>query len=61
MDTSPLIEAAWEAGNKLQYRNVYDATREMDFRLITSYDNLETVYMDLLEPIIDETLSVDKR
>ena len=29
------------------------ATREMDFRLITSFDDLETVYMDLKEPIVD--------
>ena len=30
------------------------------FDLLLSYDNLETVYMDLLEPIIEETVSVAK-
>ena len=32
----------------------------MDFRLITSFDDLETVYMDLKEPIVSRTVSIDK-
>ncbi len=32
----------------------------MDFRLINSFDNLETVYLDLQEPIITETKSIIK-
>ena len=49
-----------QAGKRIAVPKCIHATREMDFRLITSYDNLETVYMDLLEPIVDETISVEK-
>jgi 5-formyltetrahydrofolate cyclo-ligase len=61
VDTRPLIEAAWAAGKRIAVPKCIHATREMDFRLITSYDNLETVYMGLFEPIADETLSVEKK
>ena len=60
VDTRPLIEAAWAAGKRIAVPKCIHATRKMDFRLITSYDSLETVYMGLFEPIIDETLSVEK-
>lgn len=60
VDTRPLIEAAWEAGKQIAVPKCLHATREMDFRLITTFDNLETVYVDLLEPIIDKTVSVGK-
>ncbi len=55
VDTRPLIEAAWAAGKRIAVPKCIHATRKMDFRLITSYDSLETVYMGLFEPIIDET------
>jgi 5-formyltetrahydrofolate cyclo-ligase len=61
VDTRPLIEAAWAAGKRIAVPKCIHATREMDFRLITSYDSLETVYMGLFEPITDETLSVEKK
>lgn len=61
VDTRPLIEAAWTAGKRIAVPKCIHATREMDFRLITSYNSLEKVYMDLLEPIIDETISVEKK
>ena len=35
-------------------------TRDMDFRIINSYDDLEKVYLDLQEPIIAESESVKK-
>jgi len=61
VDTRPLIEAAWAAGKRIAVPKCIRATRKMDFRLITSYDSLETVYMGLFEPIIDETLSIEKK
>jgi 5-formyltetrahydrofolate cyclo-ligase len=61
VDTRPLIEAAWAAGKRIAVPKCIHATREMDFRLITSYDSLETVYMGLLEPITVETVSVGKK
>ena len=32
----------------------------MDFRILTSFDELETVYIDLLEPIVEQTESIGK-
>ncbi|MBO0600346.1 5-formyltetrahydrofolate cyclo-ligase [Sporosarcina sp. E16_3] len=60
VDTRPLIEAAWAAGKRIAVPKCIHATRKMDFRLITSYDSLETVYMGLFEPITVETQSVEK-
>ena len=48
-------------GKHLAVPRCIRATRAMDFRLITSFDNLETVYMDLLEPILSETKAVTER
>ncbi|AOV09190.1 5-formyltetrahydrofolate cyclo-ligase [Sporosarcina ureilytica] len=60
VDTRPFIEAAWEAGKKIVVPKCIRETRAMDFRLITSFEQLETVYIDLLEPIVNETSSVRK-
>lgn len=60
VDTRPLIEAAWQAGKQIVVPKCIDGSREMDFRLITSYNNLETVYLDLLEPIIEDTVSIGR-
>ena len=60
VDTRLLIEMAWQAGKRVAVPRCIRATRGMDFRLIESYEQLETVYMDLLEPIVNETNAVDK-
>ena len=60
IDTRQIIESAWEMGKRIAVPKCIHATREMDFRLIQSYKQLETVYLDLLEPIVDETTSVRK-
>ncbi|SUJ04235.1 5-formyltetrahydrofolate cyclo-ligase family protein [Sporosarcina pasteurii] len=60
VDTRPFIEAAWEAGKNVAVPKCIRKTRAMDFRLITSFKQLETVYIDLLEPIVNETNSVRK-
>ncbi len=60
VNTSPLIEAAWKTGKQVAVPKCIHATREMDFRAITSFNNLETVYMNLLEPIVKETESIAK-
>jgi 5-formyltetrahydrofolate cyclo-ligase len=60
VNTRPIIEAAWELGKKIAVPKCENKTRKMDFRMITSYDNLETVYLNLQEPIIEETRSVKK-
>lgn len=60
VDTRPIIEAAWIAGKRIAVPKCIHTIRKMDFRLITSYDSLETVYMGLFEPIINETISIEK-
>ncbi len=60
VDTFALIESAWKSGKQVAVPKCIADTREMDFRLITSIDDLETVYMDLKEPIISRTVSIDK-
>ena len=60
LDTRLLIEHAWQAGKQVVVPKCIAATRDMDFRVITSFDDLETVYMDLLEPIEERTLSIQK-
>lgn len=58
VDTLLLIQAAWNDGKKVAVPKCIRKTREMDFRLLTSFDELEVVYMDLQEPIAEKTISV---
>ncbi|QTD41692.1 5-formyltetrahydrofolate cyclo-ligase [Sporosarcina sp. Te-1] len=60
VDTRPIIEAAWNDGKRIIVPRCLPATREMDFREIKSFDCLETVYMDLKEPIVQQTKAVDR-
>lgn len=60
VDTKPLIESAWKAGKQVAVPKCIRDTRAMDFRILTSFDDLETVYIDLLEPIIEKTESIAK-
>lgn len=60
VNTRIIIEAAWSAGKKVVVPKCNSIDRSMDFRTINAYDDLEVVYMDLLEPIIDKTNSVRK-
>ncbi|MBB4825722.1 5-formyltetrahydrofolate cyclo-ligase [Sporosarcina luteola] len=60
VDTRPIIEAAWNEGKHIVVPRCLPATREMDFREITSFDCLETVYMDLKEPIVQQTKAVGR-
>jgi len=60
VDTRPIIEAAWEQRKTVVVPRCIPKTREMDFRIINSFKDLETVYIDLLEPIVAETKSIEK-
>lgn len=60
VDTFQLIESAWKSGKRVAVPKCIPSTREMDFRLIRSVDDLEKVYMDLFEPIVDRTISIAK-
>ncbi|MBD7983155.1 5-formyltetrahydrofolate cyclo-ligase [Sporosarcina sp. Sa2YVA2] len=60
VDTRPIIKYAWQMGKRVAVPKCNARTREMDFRTINSFEDLETVYMDLLEPIESKTKSVRK-
>ncbi|WP_153722335.1 5-formyltetrahydrofolate cyclo-ligase [Sporosarcina cascadiensis] len=57
--THRLIQIAWQAGKRIAVPKCTASSREMDFRLIESFNQTETVYMDLREPIIEQTESVE--
>ncbi|MFB6729223.1 5-formyltetrahydrofolate cyclo-ligase [Bacillus mobilis] len=51
VNTYPIIEKAWEEGKKVVVPKCNKGTRTMTFRQISNFDQLETVYMNLREPI----------
>ncbi|EMR05936.1 hypothetical protein C772_02207 [Bhargavaea cecembensis DSE10] len=60
LDTRPLVEAAWEDGKRVAAPKCSPSDWSMQFRYIRSYEELETVYMDLLEPAEDRTSPAGK-
>lgn len=60
IDTREIIEKAWEEGKTVVVPKCLPKERHLDFRTITTYDNLETVYYGLLEPKVTETASIHK-
>ncbi|MCM3611262.1 5-formyltetrahydrofolate cyclo-ligase [Planococcus sp. MERTA32b] len=58
VDTHRLIEECWKAGKKTAVPKCEPISRGMDFRNIENFDQLETVYMKLLEPVIAKTEQV---
>lgn len=60
VNTFPLIEAAWKAGKQVAVPKCIRDTYAMDFRILTSFEDLETVYIDLLEPIVEKTDAIEK-
>lgn len=59
VNTYPIIEKAWEEGKKVVVPKCNKGTRTMSFRKISNFDQLETVYMNLREPIPALTEEVD--
>ncbi|ANB60452.1 5-formyltetrahydrofolate cyclo-ligase [Anoxybacteroides amylolyticum] len=51
INTTPLIENAWKEGKIVCVPKCYPTTKTMTFRAIRSFDQLETVYFGLSEPI----------
>lgn len=62
VNTYPIIEKAWEEGKKVVVPKCNKGTRTMSFRKISNFDQLETVYMNLREPIpvITEEVNADE-
>ena len=60
VDTYALIEQLWNMGKTVVVPKCLSKTKEMDFRKITSFTQLEIAYAELLEPIIHETTSFER-
>ncbi|MCP2034950.1 5-formyltetrahydrofolate cyclo-ligase [Planomicrobium sp. HSC-17F08] len=56
VDTHELIQACWEAGKRVAVPKCWRKDRTMDFYAITDFNQLETVYMHLKEPKVEETV-----
>nr|WP_197414446.1 5-formyltetrahydrofolate cyclo-ligase [Bacillus sp. FJAT-29937] len=55
VDTYQIIRKAWEEGKRLVVPKCLPKTRELVFRTLHRFDQLESVYYGLLEPIEAET------
>ncbi|MGN5649729.1 5-formyltetrahydrofolate cyclo-ligase [Bacillus sp. Brlt_9] len=62
VNTYPIIEKAWEEGKKVVVPKCNKGTRTISFRQISNFDQLETVYMNLREPIpaLTEEVNADE-
>nr|WP_090855464.1 5-formyltetrahydrofolate cyclo-ligase [Litchfieldia salsa] len=58
VDTLGLIEKAWSEGKTVCTPKCEHTTKEMNFRKITDYNQLEIVYFSLREPIIERTTPI---
>ncbi len=59
VDTYNIIKKGWEEGKQIVVPKCYPKERKMVFRLIDSFNQLETVYYGLQEPKEEETRAMD--
>lgn len=55
VDTREIIKKAWEQGKEVAVPKCFPEDKSMQFRKISSFDQLERVYFGLWEPIMNET------
>ncbi|MBY6035497.1 5-formyltetrahydrofolate cyclo-ligase [Fictibacillus nanhaiensis] len=55
LDTLPIIKKAWSEGKTVCVPKCYSREKNMEFRELRSFDELENVYMDLYEPSLNKT------
>ena len=62
VNTYPIIEKAWKEGKRVVVPKCNKETRTMSFRQISNFHQLETVYMNLREPIpaLTEEVNADE-
>lgn len=60
-NTKTIIDKAWLQDKKVCVPKCYPNTRDMMFYQLAHYDQLESVYVNLLEPKVNETRLVEKR
>ncbi|WP_338777134.1 5-formyltetrahydrofolate cyclo-ligase [Metabacillus sp. FJAT-52054] len=59
-NTRSIIEKGWKEGKRMAVPKCFPLKKEMEFRVITSFNQLETVYYGLQEPIPSKTDPVEK-
>ena len=59
VDTYQIIRRAWDEGKRVVVPKCFSKERRMDFRVLENFDQLETVYFSLLEPIESQTTLID--
>ncbi|EOR21697.1 MAG: 5-formyltetrahydrofolate cyclo-ligase [Niallia nealsonii] len=59
VDTYQIIRTAWQLGKKVSIPKCDPATRQMTFRQLEHFNQLESVYSSLFEPIVEETEQTD--
>ncbi|MEI2403783.1 5-formyltetrahydrofolate cyclo-ligase [Niallia taxi] len=55
VDTYQIIRAAWAQGKKVSVPKCLPKTRAMEFRILERFDQLESIYSGLYEPMEAET------
>ncbi|RYG74700.1 5-formyltetrahydrofolate cyclo-ligase [Lentibacillus lipolyticus] len=60
-DTNPIIETAWQEGKSVCVPKCFPDERKLNFFILNTYDQLETVFHGLLEPKPTETEEVSKK
>lgn len=60
VDTKSIIQSLWDLGKTVAVPRCNPKDRTMDFYAITNFEQLETVYLDLQEPIREKTVYIDK-
>ncbi len=58
VDTLQIIRMGWEQGKRMVIPKCEPKSKGLDFRELKRFSQLETVYYGLLEPIVNETVSV---
>ena len=61
VDTYPIIRKAWEEGKRVVVPKCIPKERSLDFRALENFEQLESVYYGLLEPIESQTTKVDPK
>ncbi|WP_394232955.1 5-formyltetrahydrofolate cyclo-ligase [Niallia oryzisoli] len=59
VDTYQIIRKAWELKKTIVIPKCLPKEKQMDFRILERFDQLESVYYSLLEPIEEQTKRVD--
>ncbi|MGV2938228.1 5-formyltetrahydrofolate cyclo-ligase [Mesobacillus sp. LC4] len=59
VDTFQIIRKGWEQGKRMVVPKCEPKTRQLNFRELKRFSELESVYYGLLEPIVSETESIN--